>query len=139
MHFYKISFGVLGSLCLLVCTALSCLPDGKKFLTYTITNEIQDPKFNESMELAIVAKKNLLYYMEQSVLTNPEQFKRFTATFSSPYGYFIDSLNGLAGNWAANQTWWQILNQDGPLQVGVYSYIPQGGDSILFNFTMGWN
>lgn len=137
MHFYKISFGILWSLCLLVWGALSCLPDGKKFVTYTINNQIQDPKFNESMELGFVAKKNLLYYMEQSVLTNPAEFTGFSATFSSPYGYFIGSINGLAGNWEANKTWWQISNQDGPLEVGVVSYIPKAGDSILFNFTMG--
>lgn len=79
----------------------------------------------------------MILYMEKAVLLKPGNFTRFSATYSSPYGYFIDSINGVAGNWPEKKTYWQILNQSGPLKVGVSTYVPEKGDKILFNLTKG--
>lgn len=43
---------------------------------------------------------------------------RFTATYYPRWGYFIEAINGLHGNWKDNKTFWQISNANGPLQFG---------------------
>lgn len=43
---------------------------------------------------------------------------RFTATYYPRWGYFIEAINGLYGNWKDNRTFWQISNAHGPLQFG---------------------
>jgi gastric intrinsic factor len=51
-------------------------------------------------------------------------FVRFKATyFGSPLGFFIDAMNGLAGNWAADKTYWEILDgENKQTSVGQYHY-----------------
>lgn len=104
------------------------------YFKYTISNKLQQPYFEESMLLKISVGEPIPFirYMEESVIINPTKFKSFTGNFTSPYGYYIESINGVAGNWAVNKTYWQISNSSGPLDVGVSTYIPASGDRILF-------
>lgn len=46
---------------------------------------------------------------------------RFTATYYPRWGYFIEAINGLYGDWKNNKTFWQISNALGPLQFGKYA------------------
>ncbi|KAL2094980.1 hypothetical protein ACEWY4_009699 [Coilia grayii] len=63
---------------------------------------------------------------------------KFTVTENNDYGYYLESVNGLAGN-NAEHTYWQILSHvDGtftPTPVGVGCYIPKANEVIVFNFT----
>ncbi|XP_053373523.1 uncharacterized protein LOC123531789 isoform X2 [Mercenaria mercenaria] len=89
----------------------------KKTFTYTINNQIQEPYFNNSVTMEIENHNPLIYYMEKSVDEDPEVFTRFKTTYFSQLGYFIDSINSIAGNFADDKTYWQIFNNSGPLKV----------------------
>ena len=47
----------------------------------------------------------------------------FTATYFPKWGYFIDAINGVSGNWEQNRTYWQISNSSGPLDLGIHTII----------------
>jgi hypothetical protein len=43
---------------------------------------------------------------------------RFTATYFSGLGYFIESINNVSGTFAVDQSYWEIRTQTGPTTVG---------------------
>ncbi|XP_053374635.1 cobalamin binding intrinsic factor-like [Mercenaria mercenaria] len=109
----------------------------RKFFQYTINNQLQKPYFRSSINLRVYPFVRMIRYMEEAVLINPEGFINFRANFTSPYGYYVDTIHLLTEAYKVNKTYWQISNSSGPLDVGVSSYKPVPGDKILFNFTQG--
>ncbi|XP_076129852.1 cobalamin binding intrinsic factor-like [Alosa pseudoharengus] len=71
-------------------------------------------------------------------LQRTNQDFNFTASENPDYGYYLESVNGVAGN-NTHRTYWQILSDsDGtptPTAVGVGCYIPKKNEHIIFNFT----
>ncbi|XP_052809967.1 uncharacterized protein LOC128238273 [Mya arenaria] len=94
------------------------------------------PYFNHSEDLFIVDKKPLVFYMNTACKKYPDEFTTYSATYFPKLGFFIDSINGLAGDWGTDKSYWRILNFSQPLSVGVSSYVPRPGDNIVFNFTI---
>uniref|UniRef100_A0A8C6SAG0 Transcobalamin-like C-terminal domain-containing protein n=1 Tax=Neogobius melanostomus TaxID=47308 RepID=A0A8C6SAG0_9GOBI len=63
----------------------------------------------------------------------------FTYSEDSNYGPYLESVNGLAGNFA-ERTYWQlkVKKPNGVViipNVGIGCYIPTTNDEIIFNFT----
>ncbi|XP_052809954.1 uncharacterized protein LOC128238267 [Mya arenaria] len=104
--------------------------------SYTVNNEINVPYFNHSVDLFIIDEKPLVYYMSTACKKYPDVFTNYSATYFPTVGYFIDSINGLAGDWDTDKSYWRILNFSQPLSVGVSSYVPRPGDNIVLNFTL---
>ncbi|KAG5284110.1 hypothetical protein AALO_G00023070 [Alosa alosa] len=71
-------------------------------------------------------------------LTECNQDFKYNVTYNNDYGYYLEKVNGVAGN-DADHTYWQILsNSSGkldPTNVGVGCYIPKAYETIVFNFT----
>ncbi|KAH3720453.1 uncharacterized protein LOC127856318 [Dreissena polymorpha] len=105
--------------------------------TYSVLNHLFPPYFMKSTPMKLQGKRPFLYYMQQAVEKYNTEFKNFTATYYPTYGYFIEGINGLMGNFKDNRTYWEFSNATfGPLDKGVSSYIPSSGDKVLFNFTI---
>ncbi|XP_052764830.1 uncharacterized protein LOC128206444 isoform X2 [Mya arenaria] len=110
---------------------------GPKF-RYTVLNMMVKPYFSHSVHLRIEDKQPLIYYMEKACDKYPKTFRNFTVSFLQSFnGYFVDAINDVFGNWYENETFWLILNDTGPVDLGVSSYIPTPGDDITFRFVHG--
>ncbi|KAL4222179.1 hypothetical protein ACF0H5_018219 [Mactra antiquata] len=110
--------------------------DNRKDFKYTVNNVLQDPRFTESIILKIKPRRYLIDYMEEACRIAPTRFTNFTATyFPSVPGYLINAINGVAGNYNRDHSFWQILNKGVALVVGVSQYIPRPRDNIMFNLT----
>ncbi|KAL4222178.1 hypothetical protein ACF0H5_018218 [Mactra antiquata] len=111
-------------------------PDSRPVFTYAICNNIQRPHFTESIQLKVIPHLYLIDYMEIACKTASDRFTKFSATYyPSVPGYFIDSINGLAGNWADNKTYWRLLNNNSSTSVGASDLDPKPGDNVVFMFT----
>ncbi|WAR17195.1 hypothetical protein MAR_031789 [Mya arenaria] len=110
---------------------------GPKF-RYTVLNMMVKPYFSHSVHLRIEDKQPLIYYMEKACDKYQKKFRKFTVSFLQSFsGYFVDAINDVFGNWYENETFWLILNETGPVALGVSSYIPTPGDDITFRFVHG--
>ncbi|XP_052811954.1 uncharacterized protein LOC128239369 isoform X2 [Mya arenaria] len=101
----------------------------------TVKHEIKDPCFSLSLDQIIEEEKTLEYYMRSTWDKYPKVFTTYSTTYFKDKGYFIDSINGVAGDWDTDRSFWEILNFGQPLHVGVSFYVPKPGDNIVFNFT----
>ncbi|XP_060587525.1 uncharacterized protein LOC132743030 [Ruditapes philippinarum] len=109
----------------------------EKRFTYTINNQLREPFFNNSVTMEIVDEDSaLIDYMERAVDQNKTIFTKFTATYFSGLGYFIESINNVSGTYAVDKSYWEIRTQTGPTTVGVSSFIPTDGVEVLFNLTI---
>ncbi|XP_060584228.1 uncharacterized protein LOC132740363, partial [Ruditapes philippinarum] len=90
----------------------------EKHFTYTINNQLREPFFNNSVTMEIVDEDSaLIDYMERAVDQNKTLFTKFTATYFSGLGYFIESINNVSGTFAVDQSYWEIRTQTGPTTV----------------------
>ncbi|XP_055873266.1 cobalamin binding intrinsic factor-like [Biomphalaria glabrata] len=96
-------------------------------------NVLNGSNFNIEAKLSGVRKQPLLYFLEQAGTISPG-FNKFKSTYYKGLGYFIDSINGVEGS-VASKTFWHILSGNKALECGVSSYVPEDGETILFNFT----
>ncbi|XP_053373526.1 cobalamin binding intrinsic factor-like [Mercenaria mercenaria] len=104
--------------------------------TYTVTNHLIWPYFNNSIAFKIDGNKPVIHYMQQACEMEPKQFINFTATYYHQYGYYIDAINGIRDNYYNNGTYWEFWNATTALNVGVSYYIPSPGDRVLLKFTV---
>ncbi|XP_077449089.1 cobalamin binding intrinsic factor-like [Stigmatopora argus] len=58
----------------------------------------------------------------------------YTTTLDQNYGLRLESVNGVAGN-PRDQTFWLLLSEKTPLDVGIGCYIPAPNEHIVLNFT----
>ncbi|ESO82161.1 hypothetical protein LOTGIDRAFT_237141 [Lottia gigantea] len=103
------------------------------YVKLKIQNDIQPEHFEYSVTLWNLPKQPLIRLLEHAADEDPH-FK-FTATYFDGKGYFIDAINGLAGEWDPDKTYWEILDSDlKQIPVGASSYKPCNGEVVTFNF-----
>ncbi|KAK3746779.1 hypothetical protein RRG08_031308 [Elysia crispata] len=107
-------------------------------LIIEINNQFVEPFFNFRTEVQDQRQRELINHLEQAA-TQDKHF-RFVAQYWGSLGYFITTINDLAGS-TENKTYWHILSSltenaaPVSLNLGVSSYIPNDEESIIFNFT----
>ncbi|XP_071102227.1 cobalamin binding intrinsic factor-like [Haliotis cracherodii] len=135
----------LSCVCLLayVVLALSCQPGvncpccmcGPNItVTMEVVNSFKPPTFKSTVELEM-HQRELIYFLQEAVAI--DELFHFTAEYyatPSVTGYYILSMNNLAGN-TEDKTYWQILDKGIPTPLGVSEYVPKDGSVITFNFT----
>ncbi|ESO82163.1 hypothetical protein LOTGIDRAFT_237143 [Lottia gigantea] len=99
----------------------------------TIQNKIQPEYFEYNVTLHDVPKHQLIRHLE--LAAEKDKHFKFSSTYFPGMGYFINSINGLAGKWDPDQTFWEILNSDFAQVDEGASYIPNHEEFVVFNFT----
>lgn len=100
-------------------------------VTIRVKNELTDSPFKLEETIRQEPQQTLIRFLERAV-EQDIQFK-FTAIYFKNLGYFIESINGLSGsNFSA---FWKIssLPTGAALQCGVSSYVPENGETLLFD------
>ncbi|XP_046326018.1 cobalamin binding intrinsic factor-like [Haliotis rufescens] len=139
----------LSCVCLLACVALAlaltskqdvsdncpcCMCGPDITVTMEVDNSLKPPTFKSYIELEM-AQRELIYFLQEAAIY--DQYFHFTAeyfTSDAVIGFFIMSMNKLAGT-TEDKTYWQILDKGIPTPSGVSMYVPTDGSVITFNFT----
>ncbi|XP_076460402.1 cobalamin binding intrinsic factor-like isoform X2 [Babylonia areolata] len=115
-------------------TCFPCRFFGPREVTLVVRNILREPTFEESVKLSCTRSKTLFYMMMEAAEANTVFM--FSVTYFSGLGFYIDSINGTAGNYTLDKSYWQILDGDNkPTLLGVSSYEPHNGETVTFNFT----
>nr|UTK45834.1 hypothetical protein [Crepidula fornicata] len=116
---------------------ITCTLFKTKEVTLRIKNILRDPNFDESVTLKCTRSKTLFYMMQEAADIN-KKFRPTVKYFGTPLGFFVQAINGLFGNYTADQSFWEILDGNNQqTSVGVSSYVPKNGETVTFNFTQG--
>jgi hypothetical protein len=106
-----------------------------KTVTLVVRNVLRDPNFEESVQLNCTRYKYLWNMLQEAADIN-KAFRFASTYFGSDLGFFINTMNGLTGDYNLDQSYWEILDgDDQQTPVGVSSYKPQDGETVTFNFT----
>lgn len=96
-------------------------------------NEVPDKKYG-----AFVKKGGILLGALKRLSLESDQDFTFTVSENDDYGYYLESINGVAGN-NTEHTFWKILSvingTETQTPVGVGCYLPQENEHIIFRFT----
>ncbi|XP_060587522.1 uncharacterized protein LOC132743028 [Ruditapes philippinarum] len=106
----------------------------KKCFTFTVKNQLRKPEFNKSVIMKIENEKSpLIEYMEKAVVDDEQKrlMEKFTVTYYSGKGYFIEAINDVRGTYLADKSYWLIRSDLKKTDKGISSFIPQDGTEVL--------
>lgn len=119
------------SVYLLLLSNLSASDTGEVHFTVLVTNSV----------MPVPVQKYSTYVPEGGTLFDglmqlQELNKGFTFNYTQNpnYGPFLQSVNGLPGD-VKNHTYWQLLANNKPLDVGMGSFIPKPKDEVILKYT----
>lgn len=115
--------------------SLACCVCGQSIsVNLIVRNMYQEPYFERQIEVKDKPQRELLHHLEQAANMN-DAFK-FTAKYFGSMGYMITTINGLSA-FTDDKTYWELLEHPtgNSLSLGVSSYVPMDGETVVFNFT----
>ncbi|XP_060594959.1 uncharacterized protein LOC132749256 [Ruditapes philippinarum] len=110
----------------------------KKCFTFTVNNQLREPFFNNSVTMEIENEKSpLIEYMEKAVNEQNGLMTKFTVTYFSGKGYFVDAINEARATYSVDKSFWQIRSELVPTKQGISSFIPENGTEVVLDLITG--
>ncbi|CAL1540363.1 unnamed protein product [Lymnaea stagnalis] len=105
-------------------------------LTIIARNQLREPHFELKATLVNRQQRQLLFMVEDAARI-VDGFNRFKATYYAGLGYLIDTIQGITGS-IVEKTFWHMISINstvGSFKCGASDYVPNNGETIMFNFT----
>ncbi|XP_048757291.1 uncharacterized protein LOC125667720 isoform X2 [Ostrea edulis] len=101
-------------------------------LSYTISNDVEEPSFDYSINVTGPQGQPFIRFMEQAADKN--RLFQFSAKYHSGLGYLVHTVNEVSGT--HNKTYWHLMRAPSEkLSVGISKFIPVDGNHLILKFS----